>query len=65
MEGSRPNDNMPILDDWVDGEEVKQLDEEMRGVMNRVREVFTQAIVVHLPRARPKIGRWRIRRLSW
>ena len=37
------------LDVWRDGEEVKQLDDEMKGVLARLREIFAQEWVVHVP----------------
>ena len=37
------------LDVWRDGEEVKQLDDEMKGVLARLREIFAQEEVVQVP----------------
>ena len=37
------------LDMWRDGVEVKQLDDEMKGVLARLREIFAQEMVVQVP----------------
>ena len=37
------------LDMWRDGEEVKQLDDEMKGVLARLREIFSQEEVLQVP----------------